>query len=293
MAQLELDDERDPDMEPALDTAAVMAQELAKDGETIPDKSEAFTGEVTQPEAAAPSPQKAMTIRDTQRTSFMDPNRYIQMKAMANDFIRSGAIPECWQSAEAVLVGFQTGMEMGMSPMESMNSLYFVKGAINVWGKATTKRLKVHGWRIKYTDENQETCTSTVWRGKNPVKPAATDEQYTETFTFQEAVDSGYTTQYNKLKRVTELKVGWRPGMNRRKKLRYGVLALIINTHIPEVLGSAMGIVEVSDDYDLKTNDQPAQLAPGADRKAMMAAAEAKHKKLTNGKFKPAAVKEK
>lgn len=254
------------------ETAAALADEAPK----------VIEGEVTQPQAAQPTPQaddqpRTMTIRDTRTTSFMDPNLYIQMKAMANDFIKSGAIPECWQTAEAVLVGFQTGLEMGMSPMESMNSLYFVKGAINVWGKATTKRLKDHGWTIKYSSESQETCTATVKKGR---------ESYTETFTFQEAQDSGYTTDSS-----GRLKVGWRAGMNRRKKLRYGVLALIINTYIPEVLGSAIGIVEVSDDYDLHTNQVPAQLVDGSeDRKAKMAAAEAKHKKLTAGRHTPAPV---
>lgn len=196
--------------------------------------------------------QKTVTIRDTQATNFLDPNLYVQLKALANDFIKSKAIPTVWESAEQVLVGLQTGVEMGMRPMEAMNSLYPVNGAINVWGKATTRRLKEHGWVIKYSNESQEECTATVSKGK---------EKYTETYKFADAVESGYTTQKNKYTGQQELKVGWRPGMNRRKKLRYGVLSLIISTEIPEVLGSAMGIVEVSDDYDLGTNKQPAQLA--------------------------------
>lgn len=218
-----------------------------------------------------------MTIRDTEKSALMDPNLYIQMKAMAQDFINSKAIPQCWTSAAQVLVGLQAGLEMGMAPMEAMNSLYVVNGAVNVWGKATTRRLKAHGWSIDYSNETQETCTATIKKGR---------EKYTETFTFDEAVQSGYTGP------LTNLKIGWRPGMNRRKKLRYGVLAFIIATHVPEVLGSAIGIVEVSDDYDLGNNTNPAQLVDGiTDRKARMLAAENKHKELTNGKnFKPTAV---
>ena len=188
-------------------------------------------------------PQKSMTIRDTESTSFLDPNLYLQMKALAHDFIQSKAIPSVWQTETQVLVGLQTGVEMGMKPMEAMNSLYPVNGAINVWGKATTRRLKEHGWMIKYLNETQESCTATVTRDK---------EKYTETFDFSDAELSGYTKDnYGKLK------IGWKPGMNRRKKLRYGVLSLIISTYIPDVLGSAMGIVEVSDDYDLGTNKNP------------------------------------
>lgn len=230
----------EPVYEP-MDTAAEFPEE----------KAEYEKAKVLEGDLVATKP-KALTIKDTEATSFLDPNLYIQQKALANDFIKSKAIPSVWQTAEQVLVGLQTGVEMGMKPMEAMNSLYPVNGAINVWGKATTRRLKEHGWSIKYSDETQETCTATVTRG---------DESYTETYLFSEAEASGYTMQKNKYSGQMELKVGWLPGMNRRKKLRYGVLSLIIATYIPEVLGSAVGIVEVSDDYDLGTNNQPAQLA--------------------------------
>lgn len=254
------------------DTASEFPEEAAEFNNQAP-----VEGEVTQPNAAPPTPApeqpRAMTIRDTQKSQLMDPNVYIQMKAMAADFIASKAVPKCWETAAQVLVGLQTGLEMGMAPMEAMNSLYPVNGAINVWGKATTRRLKEHGWLIKYSAETQETCTATISKGR---------EKYTETFTFAEAVASGYTTDsYGKLK------VGWREGMNRRKKLRYGVLALLIATEVPEVLGSAVGIVEVSDDYDLGTNNKPAQLA---DNKSRILAAEAKRKELDSGNHKPTAI---
>lgn len=223
------------------DTAQAFPEEAAKYSE--------------EKQVVVAKPQQ-ITIRDTESTSFLDPNLYIQMKALANDFIASKAIPGVWQTSAQVLVGLQTGVEMGMKPMEAMNSLYPVNGAINVWGKATTRRIKEHGFSIKYSNESQESCTATVSNGK---------DKYTETFTYEEAEQSGYTKDNQ-----GRLKIGWRPGMNRRKKLRYGVLSLIISTYIPEVLGSAMGIVEVSDDYDLGTNKTPAQISDGleADREA-------------------------
>lgn len=214
----------------------------------FPDEAKEYAN-AKNAEVLAPRTNKSVTIRDTEATNFLDPNLYTQLKALSNDFIKSKAIPSVWETPEQVLVGLQTGVEMGMKPMEAMNSLYPVNGAINVWGKATTRRLKAHGWTIKYSDESQESCTATVSKG---------DESYTETYTFSEAEQSGYTKD-----RYGKLKVGWVPGMNRRKKLRYGVLSLIISTYLPEVLGSAIGIVEVSDDYDLGTNKSPAQLSDG------------------------------
>lgn len=221
-------------MNDQIDTAKAFPEEAKQYA-----KDEAIEGEITKEK---PVTQKALTIRDTQATNFLDPNLYIQLKALALDFIKSSAIPAVWKTSEQVLVGLQTGAEMGMKPMEAMNSLYPVNGVINVWGKATTRRLREHDWTIKYSNETQETCTATVSKDR---------EKYTETYTFSEAQESGYTTDSS-----GKLKIGWRAGMNRKKKLRYGVLSLIISTEIPEVLGSAMGIVEVSEDYDFSTKNE-------------------------------------
>ena len=96
-------------------------------------------------EQKAVQKSKGISIRDTDTTSLMNPEVYVQMKILANDFISSKAIPQCWETASQVLVGLQTGLEMGMKPMEAMNSLYVVRGAVNVWGKATVRRLREHG----------------------------------------------------------------------------------------------------------------------------------------------------
>lgn len=234
------------------DTAAAFPEEAAKHSEKVESAI-----------ASVPTAQP-VTLRDTEATSFLDPNLYTQLKGLANDFIKSNAIPSVWESPEQVLVGLQTGVEMGMKPMEAMNSLYPVNGAINVWGKATIRRLLEHGYKIQYSAESQETCTATVTKG---------DESYTETFDFADAELSGYTHQYDKYTKSRVLKIGWKPGMNRRKKLRYGVISLIISTYIPDVLGSAMGIVEVSDDYDLGTNQNPAQLDDNTEKAKRIAAA--------------------
>ncbi len=258
MSELENDEARDPDEARMLDA-----------GDTAAAFEDEGRGQIVTPLEKP----RSLTIRDTEATSFLNPNLYIQIKALASDFIKSKAIPKCWETAEQVVVGLQTGVEMGMKPMEAMNSLYPVNGAINVWGKATTRRITEHGYSIKYMNESQESCTATVSKGR---------EKYTETYTFADAELSGYTTGKNKFTGKIELKVGWVPGINRRKKLRYGVLSLIISGYIPEVLGSAVGIVEVSEDIELG-EDAPKQIT-ARDR---ILAAETKRKKLEAKNFKP------
>lgn len=133
---------------------------------------------------------------------------------------------------------------MGLKPMESIQSLYIINGIITLWGKAVPKALKRHNFKFKFLDEDQDHCHVVVWKGTGMNKPADDDEQYEDTFYFKDAVDSGYTVDnYGKIK------VGWKPGQNRKLKMRYNVLSGLIKTYIPEVLDGVSDIAEVAQDY--------------------------------------------
>jgi hypothetical protein len=185
--------------------------------------------------------EKKFTVMDTETTDVMNPHKYAQVKALANDFFRSGALPQGYDNQFKVIVAIQAGQEMGLSPLESISAFYFVNGQWSLWGKNVLKQARKHGWAIEYSDESMDSCTATITKG---------DEKHTETFTFQEAEKSGYTKG-----RDGRLKFGWSEGMNRKLKLRYGAISVLIKTYIPEVLGSAAGIAEI--DQDAVTITQP------------------------------------
>lgn len=174
--------------------------------------------------------EQAMAVQ----TQFMNPSVWTQIRAMGKVFFESKAIPSSIQNEQQLIMVLQAGFESGMTPIESLHSLYIVNGSINVWGKAVTKRLRNHGWKIEYSAESDEECTATVTKG---------DEKYTETYTFELADASGYTKT-----NAGGLKIGWKEGINRKLKLRYGVLSLIIKSYIPEVLGNFNDIKEVAED---------------------------------------------
>jgi hypothetical protein len=197
-------------------------------------------GEIINPSAPKAN---SVTVRDTEKTSLLNPEIYVQMKILAQDFINSKAIPSCWQSASQVLVGLQTGLEMGMKPMESMNSLYVVNGAVNIWGKAVTKRLRLHGYQIKYTNETPEEVTATLTKDK---------EKYSFTFKYADAVASGYTEDNSGRE-----KIGWKAGQNRLLKLRYGALSALLKTEVPEVLDGVNGVAEIENDFSEETKALP------------------------------------
>jgi len=183
--------------------------------------------------------KKPFTVMDTATTSIMNPNEYAQIKVLASDFYNSKALPQGYDNQYKVMVAIQAGHEMGLSPLESISAFYFVNGQWSLWGKNVLKQARKHGWSIEYSNESMDACTATIAKG---------DEKHTETFTFKEAEESGYTKG-----RDGRLKFGWSLGMNRKLKLRYGAISVLIKTYIPEVLGSAAGVAEIDQDSAMES----------------------------------------
>lgn len=173
------------------------------------------------------------------KTGYFDPQVWTQIKSMAETFFISKALPSYVTNAPQLVMMIQAGYEMGMKPVEAIKSLYMVNGQINIWGSAMIRRLREHGWSVAYkmSTDDGGACTATVIKDK---------ETYTETFSFKSAEKSGYTKG-----RDGSLKVGWREGVNRNLKLRYGAISMLIKTYIPEVLGSASELVEIAEDYEI------------------------------------------
>lgn len=172
----------------------------------------------------------------SQDTKVMNPVEYAQTKTLAKDLLASRSLPTSYTNQEQVMMAITAGRESGMSPTEAIRSYYFVNGSLNIYGSATPAALRRNGWRIQYLDETQDSCTAEITN-------VITGEVIKDTFTYREAELSGFTTANGKLK------FGWKLGANRKRKLRYGVLSMIIHTYIPEVLGGAAGIGEYSEDY--------------------------------------------
>ena len=100
-----------------------------------------------------------------------------------------------------------------------------------------TDRCDEQPFGIKKFDETDDSCTATVYNPK-------TGEEITDTFTYRDAELSGFVKDSR-----GGIKLGWKPGANRKRKLRYAVLSQIIHTYLPEVLGSVAGIGDYSEDY--------------------------------------------
>ncbi len=175
---------------------------------------------------------KRQALSTSKATEVFDPVNWAQFKEMAKTFIDSGALPE-GTNAEKLIIKMQAGFEMGMKPFEAIKGLYIVNGMIAIGGRDLIKQLRKHGWVVSYTDESNESVTATVSKG---------DENYTDTFTFEQAKKSGWTTAKG------SLKPGWKEGANRDLKMRYAVVSKIVKSYLPEVMGTAVDIMEVAED---------------------------------------------
>lgn len=76
---------------------------------------------------------------------------------MAKSFIKSGAFPS--STPEQLYVKIKAGREMGMGEMEAVNSLYFVNGKLEPYGKGMIALLTSRGYRLTYENETDTGVT--------------------------------------------------------------------------------------------------------------------------------------
>lgn len=204
------------------------------------------TETIETPETEATEAQKDLELRTreiqltkaemvaTTTTSMFDPVAFAQMEQLAVKLIKGGAASKDADTPEKLLVKLQAGFELGLKPIESLNSVYIVNGRVTLWGSALIGQFRKHGWDVAYSEEDDTGCTITVRKGEQVIF---------DRFVFQDAVDSGYVQDsYGKDR------VGWKKGQNRKLKMRYGAANQLAKTYLPEVLGSTAGVTEIYQD---------------------------------------------
>lgn len=157
------------------------------------------------------------------------------LSLVANQLCKSEALPACYKNAANVLVALQTGKEMGLQPMQSLNSLYIVNGKIQIWGSSQVQLLKQHGWKIQIKEHTDKVCTVAINKG---------DESFEYSATFAE-LPAG-----SKAKAFAP-----------KEKLYYHVISRLIRFYVPEVLGGMSNLynedeVEVIDEKRKPAADQ-------------------------------------
>jgi hypothetical protein len=95
---------------------------------------------------------------------------------MARKFIAGKAFKV--ETPEQAYVIIQAGAEMGLKPVESMQSLYIVNGAVRYYGDKMIGKITQLGYKITYTDESKDGVTVTI---AHPSSPYVYTEKVTST----------------------------------------------------------------------------------------------------------------
>ena len=85
----------------------------------------------------------SMTIH--KKGAFVDPQALQQMEGLSNKLIKSQALPNTIQNASQLMMVFLAGYDAGMTPMQAIQSYYFVNGKLTIWGAAVITQLKNAG----------------------------------------------------------------------------------------------------------------------------------------------------
>ncbi len=173
--------------------------------------------------------EKAMqpAKKSLQNLGYFDADMLEQALRISEKFFKAGCFGADVKNPEQAFVKIQAGAEMGMSPMEAMNSTYIVNGHIAIWGKALAKRLTSHGWEIDYVDCDKEKAQVQIEK-------------------------DGKMHEYTARKEEVQAKQAYKiaPG----NKLKYHALRQLINFNAPEVLGPiSYTVEEIQDNPDMKT----------------------------------------
>ena len=163
---------------------------------------------------------RALKVHEENKLMQASPELAVQMAEMefhlnmAKQFTSSGAFPK--MTPEQAYTVMKAGAEMGMKPVEALNSLYVVNGQINPHGKAMPARIKKFGYNIEYLNETPNGCDVRVWKED-------------EGFDVTEHVDANDPI----LKRQSKFMQ-----LHPKYKMRYHGLRAIINFHLPHLYGS-------------------------------------------------------
>jgi len=109
------------------------------------------------------------------------------LNTIAATLKNGGVLPKGIDTVQKMVVVLQAGREIGLQPIEALNSLYFVNGKVAMYGEAVPMQIMRAGHSIKWGKCDKNEATVTITRGDN-------GDSMTQTFTMAEAVERGYTS---------------------------------------------------------------------------------------------------
>lgn len=192
----------------------------------------------TPPQALSAPKSKMVQPSGLEVDKYYNPDRLNAMISFARNIIQSKAAIGGIANEYQALVIMQHGVEMGMAPMEALNSLYIVHGKVTIYGAAMTKQLRKQGWKIEYVDEKKgESVTVRITKG---------DESYSYTADKTDPI----------LQKSQAMKI------DPYSKLRWHALARCLRFNAADAMDSVYQIKEDLEDVEVSIKDDSKSTNP-------------------------------
>lgn len=111
-----------------------------------------------------------------------DMANYNTLKIIAEDFHKSGALPKSLDNVHKVIMILQAWSELWLTPIKSLNSMYFVNGKLSLYGETAVLLMKQAGYKIKINEMTSKVCKITI---------SYADESQDFDYTIEEAKHAG------------------------------------------------------------------------------------------------------
>lgn len=149
----------------------------------------------TQP---APEEKKELAPVSSLFSCFPTREQLNTMDLLAQRYMQAGVIPNGLNTAPKIMVALQIGMDLGLTPIMALNSVYIVNGKPTLFGEAVPYLILRDGHKIEwgvYDDEqgNEHQIQNNAKQAAVRITRKDTGQKMSQLFTMQMAIDRGYT----------------------------------------------------------------------------------------------------
>lgn len=203
----------------------------------VPEEGEQIDSDLPPAKLARTSPAEiqeidpSLPMQPTTKLLTVEQQDFNNRYTMSNLLYKSKCAPKCYQNPLQVMYAIQAGHEMGMQPVESLNTLYIVNGQVTLWGVGLAKRLRQFGYEIFFEDgENIDGCIAKIKK---------------------DGVEHEYHAKMAEVQKMSKQAYKFAP----RDKARWHALSRLVRFSAPEVLGSISYTgEEIEDAPSMKTH---------------------------------------
>ncbi len=165
---------------------------------------------------------EAKQVASVSTSVYFNPIIWEQMTRIGATLYNSGALTSDIKNSAMLMMKLQAGYELGMQPVQSLNSLYIVGGLVTIWGEEVLRRFIKAGYKHKYLQFDEKKCIFQITCPDGTV--------YVEEATYEEAEKSGWTKD-----RSGKLKFNYKCPTD---KIRYNAIRRMAKFNCSEVLGN-------------------------------------------------------